>query len=147
MYDIGFLENSSFASQFIGVRSPIFRLVIVSVHCVVGGRDKDAYLKSFVSLHVFVLSWQPNVSCILSYVKWLISWSSNYFKLHSWRLCMYLCVHTCWIRKDVISCYILCAHFIYHRGDGLTHTYRLLYTHIHLSSWQIAICHYLKQIW
>lgn len=56
-YDSGFLENSSFASQFIAVRNLILRLVIIaSVHWGVGGRDKDPYLKSFVSFHVFVSS-------------------------------------------------------------------------------------------
>lgn len=59
---------------------------------------------------------------------------------------MYICVHTSWIGKDVILHYILHAHFIYHGGDVLTHTYTLSYTYIHLAPQQITICYYLKQI-
>jgi len=55
-YDSSFLKNSSFASQFVGVRNLIVRLVLASVHWLVSGRDKAPYLKSFVSLHVFVSS-------------------------------------------------------------------------------------------
>jgi len=35
--------------------------------------------------------------------------------------------------------YVLHARFIYHRGDVLTHTFKLSYTYIHLSSQQIGI--------